>query len=145
MKGKRLIVVIGLAVALFAIAGCGGDDEGTATDTEITTETDTTDTTGTTGEAGGTLIGTVGPGFDISLTTEDGGDVTTLAPGSYTIEVDDKSSAHNFHLSGTGVEQSTDVAEVQTATWEVDLQPGTYTYVCDPHASQMSGSFEVSG
>lgn len=141
MRGKRLIVVIGLAVALFAIAGCGGDDEGTATDTE-TTETDTT---GTTGEAGGTLIGTVGPGFEISLTAEDGSDVTTLAPGSYTIEIDDKSSEHNFHLSGEGVDQATDVAEVATATWELDLQPGSYTYVCDPHVSQMSGSFEVSG
>jgi plastocyanin len=145
MRGKRLIVVIGLAVALFAIAGCGGDDEGTATDTDTTTET--TDTSGTTGETTGAeeLYGTVGPGFEISLTTEEGEPITTLPAGTYKIEVDDKADVHNFHLSGPGVDVSTQVSEVGKVDWDVDLQAGSYTYVCDPHASQMSGSFEVTG
>ena len=68
-------------------------------------------------EVGSTLLASVGPGFDISLTTEDGEDVTTLAPGTYTIEVNDQSNAHNFHLSGTGVDVATEVSEVG----EVDL------------------------
>jgi plastocyanin len=144
MKRTLLVLVVGLAVAAFAVAGCGGDDDEAATDTETTTET--TDTGAAAGEE---LYATVGSeddpdAFVITLTTEDGADVTTLSPGTYTIEVDDKSDIHNFHLTGSGVEESTTVAEVGETTWTVDLQPGTYNYVCDPHASTMNGSFEVT-
>nr|MBA2741029.1 hypothetical protein [Actinomycetota bacterium] len=87
-----------------------------------------------------------GPGFEISLTTEDGEDVTTLPAGSYTIEINDQAAEHNFHLTGAGgVDTSTTVEEVTEVSWEVDLEAGTYTYVCDPHASSMTGSFEVTG
>jgi plastocyanin len=135
------VLVIGLVVGAFtfALAGCGGDDEDSTT-----TETDTT-ATETTGTSGSTLIGTVGPGFTITLTAEDGSAVTTLTPGDYTIEVDDQSDIHNFHLTGPGVEETTEVSETGQQTWNVTLEAGTYTYVCDPHASQMNGSFEVSG
>jgi hypothetical protein len=27
--------------------------------------------------------------------------------------------------------------------WNVTLQPGTYTFVCDPHTSQMNGQLLV--
>jgi plastocyanin len=149
MKGTRFLLaalaIVTLALAPAVLAGCGGDDdEGAATDTETVTETDTDTETGTP-EAGGTLRGNVGPGFEISLTTEDGGEITALAPGSYTIEVEDQADVHNFHLTGPGVDESTSVEETGSSTFEVDLQPGTYTYVCDPHASTMTGSFEVSG
>ncbi|HEY4620891.1 MAG TPA: plastocyanin/azurin family copper-binding protein [Gaiellaceae bacterium] len=141
MRRTLLVLVVGLAVAAFAVAGCGGDDEGAATDTETTTET--TDTGGA--EAGGTLLGNVGPGFEISLTMENGDEIAALEPGTYTIEVTDQSDIHNFHLTGTGVDESTTVAETGEQTWEVTLEDGTYTFVCDPHASSMNGSFEVSG
>ena len=142
MRRTLLVLILGLAVAAFAVVGCGGDDdEGAATDTETTTET--TDTGG--GEAGGTLTGNVGPGFEISLTTEDGEAVTTLAAGTYTIEVNDQSDIHNFHLTGSGVDETTTVAETGEQTWEVTFEAGEYTYVCDPHASTMNGSFEVTG
>lgn len=141
MRKSLLVLTIGLAVAAFAVAGCGGDDDEGSTTTDTTTETETTGA----GEAGGTLIGSVGPGFEISLTTEDGQNVTSLAAGSYTIEVDDKAPDHNFHLSGPGVDSATEVGEVETATWEVELEAGSYTFVCDPHASTMKGSFEVTG
>jgi plastocyanin len=141
MRKTILVLMLGL-VLVFAVAACGGDDEeGAGTETE-TTATDT-ETSGV--EAGSTLLASVGPGFDISLTTEDGEDVTTVAPGTYTIEVDDQSDAHNFHLSGTGVDVATEVSEVGEVTWDVDLEDGTYEFVCDPHASSMNGSFEVSG
>ncbi len=141
MRKTIRVLMLGL-VLVFAVAACGGDDEeSVGTDTE-TTATDT-ETNGA--EAGSTLLASVGPGFDISLTTEDGEDVTTLAPGTYAIEVNDQSNAHNFHLSGTGVDVATEVSEVGEVTWDVDLQDGTYEFVCDPHASSMNGSFEVSG
>jgi plastocyanin len=93
-------------------------------------------------EGGGTLAGTVGPGFTIVL-TQDGSPVSQLAAGTYTIEVDDQAGSHNFHLSGPGVDEATDVGETGMATWEVTLEAGEYTFVCDPHASQMKGSFTV--
>jgi plastocyanin len=134
----RIAIAVGVAAAALALAGCGGgDDEAVTTETETTTQTTT--------PAGSTLTATVGPGFEISLTGPDGQAVTTLAADEYTIEVDDMSDIHNFHLTGTGVEETTDVGATGTTTWNVTLQEGTYTFVCDPHASSMNGSFEVSG
>jgi plastocyanin len=139
MTRTRIGFVVGLAVVALAVAGCGGDDDEASgtTDTETTTETTTA--------SGSTLTASVGPGFEISLTGADGADVTTLTAGTYTIDVDDKSDAHNFHLTGTGVDESTEVSEVETETWDVTFEAGTYEFVCDPHASQMNGSFEVTG
>lgn len=142
MRKTIFVLTLGLAVVALVATGCGGDDEGSGT-----TETDTATETETGGapEPGSTLLGNVGPGFEISLTTEDGQDVTTLAPGSYTIEINDQSSAHNFHLTGPGVDTSTTVEEVTEVSWELDLEAGSYEFVCDPHASSMNGGFEVSG
>jgi plastocyanin len=90
-----------------------------------------------------TLNGTDGPGFTITLkkgTTK----VTKLKHGVYVIKVADKSSIHNFHLKGPGINKSTAVGFVGTKTWTVTLKAGKYTYVCDPHASFMKGSFTVT-
>jgi plastocyanin len=140
MRGTRVLLVLGLVSGVFAFAlvGCGGDDDEGATDTETTETTET-------GADGTTLAGNVGPGFDISLTMANGDAISELAPGTYTIEVNDQSDIHNFHLTGPGVDETTDVAETGEQTWEVTLEAGTYTYVCDPHASTMTGSVEVTG
>jgi plastocyanin len=130
-------VATGLVLAALAVAGCGGDDEGAATD-------DTT-TTAPAPEPGATLNASVGPGFEISLTTEDGEAVETLAPGTYTLQTDDQADIHNFHLTGEGVEVDTGVAETGTDTFEITVSEGTYDFVCDPHAGSMNGSFEVTG
>jgi plastocyanin len=125
-----LFVLLGLAVA-----GCGGDDDEATATTEATTET-----TESSGSGGGTTLnGSVGPGFDISLEGTDG-----LTPGSYTLVVNDQSSSHNFHLTGPGVDVSTDVSETGEKSFDIELQAGEYKFVCDPHASQMNGSFTVS-
>lgn len=141
MRMTRLVVVVlGVVLAAFALSGCGGDDDEGATDTETTTETTTA-----TGADGTTLAASVGPGFVISLTMANGDEIAALPPGTYTIEVNDQSAQHNFHLTGAGVDETTDVAEIGEQSWEITLEAGTYTYVCDPHASTMTGSFEVSG
>jgi plastocyanin len=90
----------------------------------------------------GTLQATVGPGFSINV-AQNGAKVTHLDPGTYTIAVNDQSAEHNFHLSGPGVEQATDVEATGTTTWTVTFQDGTYTYQCDAHATIMHGSFTV--
>src|SRR5687767_8987179 len=138
MRRTRSGLVLGLAVLALAVAGCGGDDEDASDTTDAATTTEATPADGS------TLTASVGPGFEISLTGADGADVTTLAAGTYTIEVDDQSDIHNFHLTGPGVDESTEVSAVGAETWEVTFEAGTYEFVCDPHASTMNGSFEVT-
>ena len=89
------------------------------------------------------LTGTVGPGFTISL-KKGGTKVTKLKAGAYTITVSDKSALHNFHLKGPGVNKKTSVSAKGSKTWNVTLKKGKYTYDCDPHASFMKGSVQVS-
>ena len=125
-----LFVLLGLAAA-----GCGGGDDEAGTTTEAATEA----TTEASGSGGGTTLnGSVGPGFDISLDGTDG-----LTAGSYTLAVNDQSDQHNFHLTGPGVDVSTEVSETGEMSFDIELQAGEYKFVCDPHASQMNGSFTV--
>ncbi len=92
-----------------------------------------------------TLKGVTGPGYTIEVKSAAGKDVKTLKAGTYTIAVQDKSSFHNFHLVGPGVNKSTTVAFTGNQTWTVKLKKGTYTYQCDVHASQgMKGTFKVT-
>ena len=92
----------------------------------------------------GTLTGNVGPGFTITL-TQKGKAVKILKAGTYKINVNDKSSMHNFHLFGPGVDKKTSVASTGTVVWTVKLTKGSYTYQCDIHfASGMIGHFSVS-
>ena len=65
-------------------------------------------------------------------------------PGTYTLVVDDRSADHNFHLTGPGgVDARTGVDEVGEESFEVTLEAGEYTFVCDPHAESMNGTFTV--
>ena len=89
------------------------------------------------------LIGTVGPGFTISL-KRNGQIVKTLKAGMYTLVVFDKASIHNFNIEGTGLDKAvTTPGFVGTKTVIVKLVKGTYKYVCDPHFTSMHGSFKV--
>lgn len=89
------------------------------------------------------LVGTVGPGFTITL-KKSGTKVTRLKAGRYTLVVSDLSGQHNFHLSGPGVNKKTSVGSTGKTTWIVTFQKGkTYRFVCDPHASVMKGSFKT--
>jgi hypothetical protein len=90
------------------------------------------------------LLGTVGPGFTISLTDAPGRRVTSLRPGRYTFAVNDRSSIHNFRLTGPGVNRAiTSVPFVGQATFAATLRAGTYRFLCDPHEPAMNGSFAV--
>jgi hypothetical protein len=89
------------------------------------------------------LIGTVGPSFTITLKTATGKAVKTLKPGRYDIAVTDRSSIHNFHLRGPGVNKTTSVAGTGKTTFKVTLMRGTYRFICDPHSLSLKGSFTV--
>ena len=90
-----------------------------------------------------TLFGTVGPGFQIKLADASGNPVTHLDPGTYTIQIEDKADIHNFHLTGPGVDKATDIEQTGTFLWTVTFTNGTYRYQCDPHFTQMRGTFTV--
>jgi hypothetical protein len=90
-----------------------------------------------------TLFGEVGPGFLIRLSDASGNPVRHLDPGTYTLKIEDKADIHNFHLSGPGVNQATDLEQTGQFTWTVTFADGTYHYQCDAHPSTMKGDFTV--
>src|SRR4051794_27735190 len=89
------------------------------------------------------LVGTDGPGFTITL-KKAGKKVVKIKAGRYAITIKDLSGAHNFHLTGPGLNKTTSISATGTTTWRVRLRKGTYKYVCDPHAPIMHGSFKVA-
>jgi hypothetical protein len=91
------------------------------------------------------LVGVVGANdaFVISLKDASGNVVGHLDPGTYDIAVSDLSELHNFHLHGPGVDMATAVDAKQEVKWTVTFTEGTYTYVCDEHATVMHGRFTV--
>jgi plastocyanin len=133
---KRLMPVIVVAAAAATAAGCGGGSTGSSGGYGAPASTTTPATAGATA---GTLSSSVGPEFDISMNE------TAVAAGSYTLNVDDQSTSHNFHLSGPGgVDVKTDVSGTGKKTFTVTLQNGSYKFVCDAHPSVMHGTLTVN-
>ena len=99
---------------------------------------------GSAGAQNPTLFGTVGPGFSIRVVDGAGNRVTRIPPGTYTVQVNDLATEHNFHLSGpAGFDMSTTVDGTGSVTWTVTFQAGTYHYQCDPHFNTMKGDITV--
>ena len=91
-----------------------------------------------------TLHASVGPGFEISLTYDDGTTVASPPAGSYRVLVSDTTSDHNFHLIGPGVDMSTGTEQVGSATWNVIFQNNrSYVFQCDTHPAEMYGTFAI--
>ena len=80
----------------------------------------------------------------ITLTRQDGARVRTLQPNAYRIVVRDATTAQNFHLVGPSLNVRTRIATKATATWFVNLTPGSYTYRSDRN-KRLRGSFVVAG
>ena len=99
---------------------------------------------GTGSAAPKSVVGTVGPGFTISLRFGDK-PVTRLKAGApYRFVVSDRSSIHNFRLRGPGVNRElTSIPFTGTKSVVIRLKKGVHTFICDPHASVMHGSFRV--
>ena len=92
-----------------------------------------------------TVTGTVGPGFTIGLAMH-GKKVAKLRAGTtYRFIMRDRSSIHDFHLSGPGLNRVlTSVPFTGTKSFVLRLRKGRYRFVCDPHAGIMHGRFKVS-
>ena len=91
------------------------------------------------------LVGTVGPGFTITL-TKGGKKVKTLKAGTYKLVVVDKASIHDFVMEGPGnwEKQFTGVSFKGTKTFTLKLKKGKYKYYCAPHESSMFGFVTVT-
>src|SRR5919199_5436224 len=93
------------------------------------------------------IVGT-NDSFDITLNDSSGKKVLSLAPGTYTIVVHDRSAIHNFHLASNDdptVDFRTDVPFVGEMTFTATFKPGLrYAYACEPHWQVMNGSFLVA-
>jgi plastocyanin len=83
------------------------------------------------------LRGTVGPGFTISMSKQ------RVVKGYFRITIRDRSSVHNFHLVGPGIDRRTLVGKTATVTWNVRLKPGVYRFYCDPHPGIQNGRLRV--
>ena len=141
---KRSTIFAAVLVSLTLVIGataCGGGSSSPSGDTAE----ETTTSEGGSAAASGTLDGEVGPGFTIEV-SQNGEDAESVKAGTYTLKVEDKSSSHNFHLIGPGVDETvTQVPFEGEKTVTVTLEKGTYTYQCDPHATMgMKGTFEVT-
>lgn len=149
---RRTAAVAALTLVL-AVSGCGGDDADETTDTAgsdtpSAAASEPSAAAGAGGAEAKVLTGSVGQkgdpdAFVISLTDASGEQVESLPAGTYTINVQDRSEIHNFHLEGGDVDETTTVPETTEASWTVELTAGDYEAICDPH-SNMRLSFTVT-
>lgn len=88
------------------------------------------------------LTAAVGPGSTISLRAADGKTLSGRSHGVFSIVVNDRSAADNFHLVGPGVSKATGVAFKGSVTWKLTLKAGSYAFRSDKHAA-LHGAFTL--
>lgn len=109
---SRLATILALAVVLL-LAACGGDDDPTM-DQDMGEE-----------GAGATVTVTAGDLYFEPAALD-------AAPGTVTIEVVNEGSAqHTLVIEEVGETTVADAAAGETATGNIDLEAGTYTFYCD--------------
>jgi hypothetical protein len=94
-----------------------------------------------------TLIGTVGPGFSITL-KQGTKIVKTLKAGKYTFVITDKASIHNFTLEQTSgghfMKTLTGTAFTGTKRVTVTLKKGAWKAFCTVHPTVVVRHFTVT-
>jgi hypothetical protein len=101
---------------------------------------------GTASASGSTkVLGTVGPGFTISLKSTTGKKLSSLRAGTYTFVVADKSSNHNFTVKGPGIANRTITGTgfTGTKTAVLTLRAGSYTLYCTVHPTSVTTTITV--
>ena len=126
VRSLLVVTILGLT----ALAGCGDDggDEGAQDCREVAPSDD-----------GVTRVTVVGENIQFDVTC------LRVQPGPIEVTFDNRDGgvAHNLRVSGNGVNASTELESgTTTQVLELDLVPGRYHYVCDPHGN-MEGKLYV--
>jgi plastocyanin len=124
------------ALAVFALAACGGDDDDDGGDTAATAPA----TTATTGGGGGgsTVAISTPPGSDLAFEQKD----ASATAGPVTIDFDNQQPIpHDVKVEDSGGQElgGTELVSSGTASSTVDLQPGTYTFFCSVPGHREAG------
>jgi plastocyanin len=155
MRMRRAVAAGALALALLG-AACANDDGGNEGSGGSTGATGDTGSTGG-GRYGGGYGSSGGSGPTGSTSTGGGSSVLTLTQVNYqftpakvtvqqgdTITVSDTnpSTPHTFTVTGTDIDVANDPMSSQDVT--IDLEPGTYPFICRFHEGQgMTGTLVV--
>ena len=90
------------------------------------------------------LLATVGPRSTISLRSASGKAIASVKAGTYSIVVRDRSTLHNFHLVGNGVNRKSALAATGTTTWKLKLAKGLLRFYSDKAPTTVKGSVRVT-
>ena len=142
---RRGGTVIGLLVGLLALglAGCGGDEGGSASGTTAAPETTSApETTASETTASG------GGGNELQLTAQgtawDPTSFDLTAGSSYTVEVRNQDSIeHNFTFAAGKANQDIEGNEDAKVTFTAPAA-GTYPFFCKYHPAAMKGTITVT-
>ncbi len=89
------------------------------------------------------LTATVSASGRVSLTASNGGTVTRLHNGWYTVAINVDSRNADFHLSGPQVHRATRSHFTGVAIWGVHFLKGTYRYMSDRNARATTRTISV--
>jgi plastocyanin len=135
VKTKLAVLFALFALVPFAVAACGDDDDDDTSEPAATTEA--TETGGDTGGGGGSTVSfTADPGG--SLAFEE--DSATATAGTVTLELtNDSSVPHDVQIEDGGDLGGTEEVTGGTATAEVELEAGEYTFYCSVPGHREAG------
>jgi plastocyanin len=125
------------AIAALGLAACGGGDDNSGT-TAAAAPATTTDTTAAAGGGGSTVDISTPPGSALAY---DQTNVTAKA-GRVTVDFDNKqATSHDVVIQDSSGQElgMTDLISSSTASTDVELQPGTYTFFCSVPGHEEAG------
>ena len=129
-------------VVVLVSAACGGDSDSPGPATGGAGAPDSTGPAPTRSDDGGGTsleLSAENIAFSTSSLRADAGEVTIGFANN------DDGVPHNLHVTGVGVDEKTDIEPGPVSQrLALTLESGTYTYVCDVHPQQMTGTLTVS-
>jgi hypothetical protein len=127
--------MVGAALLAVGASGCSsaGDRPGPATGGDTASKV----------KAPPKLTGMVAPSGQITLAGPDGHPIRSPHAGWYTVSVQDRSPAAQFHLVGPGADEATGVSFRGAVIWGIHLTRGTYRYTNDRHHGATTRAFAV--
>ena len=132
MTRKPLVLFLALAISAIGLAACGGDDDSSTSSTAGSTTSESSS------GGGQTLDIAADPSGQLAYTTGD----LDADSGATTIAFDNESSTpHDVVVEDADGNEvgGTDVVSGGTASADIDLEPGTYTYFCSVDGHRDAG------